>query len=233
MKILILTSCFGNGHLSVAQALEEEYASYGQSVIVRDVLNIVYPKFHNIIYLFFNRFICRKSYLYNFLNQFGRKNRKKSQSSKRLLKELDKIQPDMIVTTWSGCGNFIGRLNIPVCICITDVGFHPGWLYPYATQYLVATNDVSKRLEEYGISKDKILVRGIPVKKEFYDLVPQRKFMNKKKILIMGGGLGIIPWLDDFLFEIKDVSNLEITIVTGRNQSLFKKIKNEYPSVHV
>ncbi len=233
MKVWILTSGFGNGHSSVANALEEEHQRKGHTVVVSDVVQLLYPQKAKLIYAVFSRVICRHSWLYNVLNQFGRGAYQNPQTAAVLERELDRICPDMIVTTWSGCGRKLGKLHIPVHVCITDVGVHAGWLYPHADSYWVATTEVADQLRKLGISPERIRVRGIPVREEFRCLPDKAGVHEIKHLLIMGGGLGIIPWLDELLQGLRNVPQIRITVVTGKNQQLYQKLKTGYPFVQV
>ncbi len=233
MKVWILTSGFGNGHTSAANALEKEYLSRGHTVVVSDIIQLLYPKKTDFIYTVFSKVICRHSWLYNALNQFGRKAYNKPKTAPALERELEHICPDMVITTWSGCGRKLGKLNIPVHVCITDVGVHAGWLYPYAASYWVATSYVGCQLTKLGISSEKICIRGIPVREEFRCLPNKAGIHDIKHLLIMGGGLGIIPWFDELLQGLKNIPKIEITVVAGKNQQLYQKIKTEYPFVQV
>ena len=232
MNIWILTSGFGNGHRSAAEALAEAERSKGHTVVVSDIVELLYPRYAKLIYAFFSRVICKNRWLYNFLNQFGRKKYETTKSSPILQKEMNRICPDQIITTWSGCGRKLGKLPVPVHVCITDLGVHTGWLYPYAASYWVATREVAEKLKGMNIESEKIHIRGIPVRKKFFSL-PQKSMLHKtKQLLIMGGGLGIIPWLDEFLQECQGMSDVRITVIAGKNQSLYKKLIREYPWVH-
>lgn len=231
MKVWILTSCFGSGHYSAAKALEEEFRSKGHTVMVSDIVQLLHPKTAKLIYTVFSQVICRHSWLYNALNQFGRGAYHNPKTPSAMEKEFVRIHPDMIVTTWSGCGRKLGPLNVPVHVCITDVGVHTGWLYPHAKSYWVATSDVAEQLTKLGVSPTKIHVRGIPVRKEFHRL-PDKTAMHKTKhLLMMGGGLGIIPWLDELLQGLKNLPNVKVTVVTGKNQQLYQKLTQEYPFI--
>ena len=231
MKIWILTSGFGSGHRSAAGALEEEYRRRGHEVEVSDIVELLYPKRAALIYDLFSRVICRHSWLYNGLNQFGRGAYEDPKTPAVLQQELDRICPDKIVTTWSGCGRKLGKLDIPVEICITDVGIHTGWLYPYAESYRVATEESAEQLKQLGVPAEKIRVRGIPVKEAFRSLPEKTKGGKRKNLLIMGGGLGIIPWLDGVLKGLSDAPNVQITVVAGKNKALYQRLKRDYPSV--
>ena len=232
MKIWILTSGFGSGHRSAAEALAEAERSKGHTVVVSDIVELLYPRQAKLIYAFFRRVICKNSWVYNFLNQFGRKEYETATISPNLQKEMDRICPDQIITTWSGCGRKLGKVPVPVHVCITDLGVHTGWLYPYATSYWVATREVAEKLKGMNIADEKIQIRGIPVREKFRCL-PQKSVLHKtKQLLIMGGGLGIIPWLDEFLQESKGMPDVRITVIAGKNHSLYKRLIRVYPWVH-
>lgn len=231
MKIWILTSGFGSGHSSAAKALKEEFQNKGHTVVVNDIVKLLYPKTANLIYTVFSRVICRHSWLYNTLNQFGRGAYHHPHTPSSLEKELIRIGPDMIVTTWSGCGRKLGQLNIPVHVCITDVGVHTGWLYPYAASYWAATIEVAEQLINMGISRKKIQIRGIPVRQEFYRLTEKTSMHKTKHLLVMGGGLGIIPWMDSLLQGLEDLPDVKITVVAGKNQQLYQKLTQAHPHI--
>ena len=232
MKLWILTSGFGNGHRSAAEALAEEYRRKGHTVVVSDIVELLYPKQANLIYYLFSRVICHHSWLYNTLNQFGRGSYESPKTPGVLQTALDDIRPDAIITTWSGCGRKLGKLSVPVHVCITDLGVHTGWLYPYAQSYWVATQEVAEKLEKLGVASETIQVRGIPVQEKFRCLPEKNALHKTKQLLIMGGGLGIIPWLDELLQNIKELPDMSITVVTGKNQQLYAKLTQEYPRVH-
>lgn len=229
-NILLLTSRFGNGHYSVAEALMEEYSDKGHTVQILDVVEIAFPKLYKTIYAAFNHIICRNGAIYNFFNSFGRKERKQT-PNKRLIQAVMEFSPDQIVTTWSGCSGMLGDIFIPVTVYITDMGLHPGWVYSGAKKYLVASDDVAQKLSEYGICSTKIEVRGIPVRREFHYGM---KFITpKRKLLIMGGGMGIIPWLNSVLDGLVILKEIEITVITGHNEKLYRRLVRKYPTIRV
>lgn len=231
MKIWILTSGFGSGHRSAAKALEEEFQSKGHTVVVNDIVKLLYPHAAKRIYAVFSHVICRHSWLYNALNQFGRGAYHDPHTPSSLKKEFIRIGPDMIVTTWSGCGRKLGQLDIPVHVCITDMGVHTGWLYPHAARYWVATTEVAEQLMNMGISQEKIQIRGIPVREAFHRLTEKTDMHTTKHLLVMGGGLGIIPWMDALLQGLSDLPNVKITVVAGKNQQLYHKLTQEHPHI--
>lgn len=233
MKVWILTSGFGNGHYSAAKALEEEYQQKGHTVVVGDIVRLLHPKKAKMIYTVFSQCICKIGGIYNLANRVGRKTYHNPKTPKALRKELERIKPDLIITTWSGCGRKLGKLDIPVCVCVTDVGVHAGWVYPYAAAYFVATDDTKEKLAGFGVPAEQIHVRGIPVKSVFRGLPDKlaAEHRAEKRLLIMGGGLGIIPWLDGLLRAMEHVPDVKITVIAGKNQNLYRKLKQKYPFV--
>lgn len=231
MKIWILTSKFGQGHFSAAKALEEEFVEYGHDVIISDIMELIHPKFHKTIYSVFNNIICRNTAIYNYINEFGRNIKERNKANKHLKETTKKIAPDIIITTWSACARILGNVPIPVYVCITDVGVHKGWLFDGVQGYLVANTDVEKKLISMGIEKERIYIRGIPVKKVFYMTT---KINSKvKRVLIMGGGLGILPCIDNLLDDLITYSEIQITVITGNNRKLYNRLLRKYPCITV
>ena len=75
MKILILTSHFGMGHYCAAEAIKEELLESNTDDIIEivDIVKVLFPIMHKLVYRFFTLFICRFSCVYNFINSFAMK----------------------------------------------------------------------------------------------------------------------------------------------------------------
>lgn len=231
MKVWILSSKFGQGHWSAAGALKERYEHDGHEVIIDDVVAITHPKTNIIIYSFFKKVITRISPLYNFVNHFGRDPKKELKQSKALRKAYEDINPDLILCTWSGAARILGEVDTKVVIYITDFGVHAGWIAKSASLYIVADETMKDKLITYGVSSSMIEVSGIPVKSKFTKRT--RAPHGTKNVLIMGGGLGICPWVHEPLHTLTRYNGLKITVITGNNKHLYKKIKRRYPEVNV
>ena len=81
-----------------------------------------------------------------------------------------------------------------------------------------------------GILENKIKIVGIPVREEFKN---KKIIKNKNEIVIMGGGLGLIPNMKKILNNLVKNKNIHITLITGKNQKLFKKYYNRYDNMTV
>ena len=231
MKVWILSSKFGQGHWSAAIALKERYENQGHEVLVEDVIKVIHPKSYKFIYSFFKQVITRSSTLYNFVNHFGRDPKFELRKSKKLKRRYEITNPDLILCTWSGAARILGEVETELVVYITDFGVHPGWIAKGVSQYIVADKTVKDKLITYGVPDYIIEILGIPVKSKFTKRAVNQ--ISPKKILIMGGGLGICPWVDEPLHALAHYNDIDITIITGNNKHLFKKLKRKYPNINV
>lgn len=242
MKILILTSRFGMGHYCAAEAIKEELLAPDSDDIIEivDIVKVLFPIIYKLVYKFFNLFICRFSGVYNFVNSFATKN-ENTYLKRRVLNKInsliEKYDPDLIVSTWSACSRYISTYkekyeeDIPLYTYITDITVHDGWIANKTDMYFVATRSTREMLISKGVDSEKIVLNGIPVRQSFKKELQLKPINDKKKILIMGGGLGLIPNLDNILEQLYEISSVHITIITGKNKKLLKKLKEDYPKI--
>ena len=250
MKILILTSRFGMGHYSAAEAVKEELISSGSedTIEIVDIITVLFPFISNFIYGLFNFFICNFPGIFNGINGFA-SNNENPYFIKRAIKKvnslINKSKPDLIIATWSAASRYVSAYkhtyedSIPLYTYITDVQAHHGWITPETDMYFVAAESTKELLISKGIPSNKIIINGIPVRQCFKKIQPLKDEIaltshdNKKEILIMGGGLGIIPDLNNILKSLCKSNNIHLTVITGKNKKLFKAIKKQYPGLDV
>lgn len=244
MKILILTSHFGMGHYCAAEAIKEELLESNTDDIIEivDIVKVLFPIMHKLVYRFFTLFICRFSCVYNFINSFAMKHEKtclKRRNLNKINSLIEKYNPDLIISTWSACSRFISTYkqeyedDIQLYTYITDITVHDGWIANGTNMYFVAARSTMELLLSKGVDAEKIIINGIPVRKYFKKEMKVQSIDNKKKILIMGGGLGLIRNLDNILDQLYESRGVHITIITGKNKKLLKKIKQDYPKIDV
>jgi UDP-N-acetylglucosamine:LPS N-acetylglucosamine transferase len=103
----------------------------------------------------------------------------------------------------------------------------------YTDAYFVACEEIKNCLVKKGINNEHIYISGIPVRQEFktYNFSPVRQ--SYKNILIMGGGIGLIPKCDEILFRLNQMSNIIVTVITGKNNKLYRSLKNKYPNIRI
>jgi processive 1,2-diacylglycerol beta-glucosyltransferase len=120
---------------------------------------------------------------------------------------LQELRPDVIVCTHAfPCGVMAEYKKQfadapPVMGVVTDFAVHAFWIHKNIEGYAVATPEMRATLIARGISRDRVIVSGIPVRREFSQ--PQRDRnalrerlglpLDRSTVLLMGGGLGIGP----------------------------------------
>lgn len=244
MNILILTCCFGMGHYSAAQAVKEDLMKCDSniSVTIVDIIEWLFPMTNKVIYTFFNSFICKFSGIYNFINKIASKNSSKPLTKgkmKGIRKLMDKFKPDIIVSTWSGSTKYAAKYkkgskdDTPLYTYITDIEAHEGWYLDESDLYFVGTESTKEKLIENNIDYNKIVISGIPIRQAFKDDNNYDKKNEKKEILLMGGGLGLIPCIWDILTPLSNDNRYSVTVITGKNKRMYKKIKNKFPDINV
>ena len=250
MKILILTAKFGMGHYSASHSIEQQIQQKfpNASISIVDFFEYSAPRVSNILYKSFNLLINRASTCYNFfyrLSEKGEINQKPilvdyfSRSLQQLINELN---PTLIISTVPFCSQLLSHYDkkskkrIPFVTCITDVSSHCEWINENTTYYLVASLSIKMDLINKGVHASQIQVIGIPVKREFNEPI-ESSFKNshsyEKKLLIMGGGLGLLPKSESFYEALNQLNHVKTTVITGKNKRLFNLLHNKYQNIEV
>ncbi|WP_202709338.1 MGDG synthase family glycosyltransferase [Sporosalibacterium faouarense] len=240
--ILVLTATFGDGHKFVANAIKEQVLEVNENINVSivDIFEIVSPKLSKGIYKGYEFFIKTNSNLYNYF-YYKKDNNKRSQTDELILKLYLKDfadyviaqNPKIIISTFPICSGFVSKIkerykvNIALITCITDAVDSWEWIYPYTDRYFVANEDIKAKLINKGIDEEIIVSTGIPVRREFLNNEnrDRERDDNRFKLLIMGGGIGLLPedlslyrWLDK-------LENVKTIVVTGNNVKLMNKLE--------
>jgi len=209
------------------------------NIEVIDFFDVIFPRIKSAIYGTFNFLVARCSSIYNFFYTFSANTHFapfKTIIKQRIEKMLEEKNIDMVISTFPVCSKYISaykklnNTNLQLYTCITDIDVNKEWLTDETDNYFVASNETKQQLINYGISKNKIKVIGIPVKQEFKTEFPIKR---KNEILVMGGGLGLIPNIDKLLQNLIQNKNIHITLLAGKNQKLFEKFHNKYDNMTV
>jgi processive 1,2-diacylglycerol beta-glucosyltransferase len=252
IKLAILSVSAGAGHVRAAQALErcvlENYPNV--EAIHLDVMNYV-PKLFRKLYAdsyvhIINRYPALWGYMYE------RSDVVKSDKSivkkmrvaierlntKKLLKEMINLAPDVIVSTHFLPPELISRMikagaEIPPSwVQVTDFDLHGLWVHDHMTGYFAASDEVAFRMKARGIPDEIISVTGIPIMPVFSQPLSRTECASElglnpdiPTLILMSGGLGVggIYSLTEHLLGIED--ELQIIALAGRNEELLAKFR--------
>lgn len=244
MKIMIMTGRFGMGHYSVAQALKEDLQQSDPSanVEVIDIMEYLLPHLNKIVYWTFNLLVSKCSGMYNTLNQTAERYNSipfKGLIVRKIGKILEPFEPDLIISTLPISTKYVSaykeerQCEIPLMTYITDICAHQEWIAEKSDYYFVGSREVKAELVEKGVLESKICVSGIPVRQSFQKEVKKNQAKEKKEVLIMGGGYGLIPSAQKIFSALDEREDIHTTIVTGTNKKLYKKLIKNYKNITV
>lgn len=244
MKILVVTGRFGMGHVSAAEAVKEELErTPGVSVTVVDLMQYLFPVGAGLIYSGFSKVSSRCSVLYNAVNRIDENRSRiflKSSFFKRFDRLIRETEPDLIISTLPVVSKYIGAYlketgnPIRYIVCITDIAPHSEWISEKVGAYMVGDEMTRGLLIRKGVEPDKIIIGGIPVRQEFHESgMDRQEVHNHKEVLIMGGGLGLIPGVDRIIDELTKVSGVHVTVITGKNETLKATLQRNHKDAEI
>lgn len=242
------------GHVKCAEAITEEiYASQPDaSVTTVDVMDYLFPHLSKAIYKGFSLLVTKLPGMYNHLNRAAGKHAgvpMKKTIAAKLDRLIAETQPDLIISNLPVCSKYISTYKklrvctVPLFTYITDITVHDEWIADKTDLYFVGDESTGNVLISKGVSAEKIVVSGIPVKRVFKSafkdgtLKDQEKTdtgtHTKKRLLIMGGGLGLVPGGSRLLKRLNEETCFEVTLITGKNRSLEKRARRKYKNINV
>ena len=245
MNVLIVTGKFGMGHWSASMSLRQQLLQAFPEAQV-EVMDLIADTNHKSesMYKWFNVLVTRGSGLFNLYYKFTQN----KDSDERPLNEeqcphrveaiFGPLRPDVIIATHPICARMVARWkdetgsSLPLVTCITDLTSHSEWIHRATDCYLVGTQEIKERLAAKGVDREIIYVTGIPVRAEF-KLPVHRGDRQERNLLIMGGGLGMMPRKDAFYEALDTMPGVHTTIITGRNQKLYDRLVDKYENIRV
>ena len=250
MNILILTGKFGMGHHSAAQALRAQLKSAfpRAGVEVEDLFAYALSDACGALYKCFDLLVTRGSGLYNIYYRatenrtFRGRPPLEELFQDKLLELIEERRPDAVIATHPLCARLVADYReevgarLPLVTCITDLTAHGEWLNEATDCYLVGAPEVGERLREKGVPAGKILVTGVPVKPEFRtasNAGHRSGAAGSRRLLIMGGGLGLLPRRESFYEALNALPGVETTLITGHNQKAFRRLRGRYRHIEV
>ena len=243
MNVIILTAKFGMGHVNVAKAIQDKILEKNNNVNVSIVDFYEYfdlkQKKDKPYYQDYLDSISKNPKLYNLSNDidkhigFSYLRNKDKNNAYRLIKEYN---PDLIISTFPWCTVTLSlfkkecKVNIPLYTYVTDIEACQEWVgyKDYNDYYFVGSMETKNDLIKLKVEKEKIIICGIPVRKEFSYVNNMDKEID---ILIMGGSMGLLPIKDELIKKLS--LKYKITIITGSNKDLYNRLCNELNNVIV
>ena len=220
MKILILTGKFGMGHWSASCALQQQLEQEGHQVETVDFFDYAMPELAPTLYRMFGWLVKYGGGLYNLFHRLTRNVEGEMPLAGAWVEHLEDLLwsqgTDVVVSTHPVCSAVVARYKkeggqVPLVTCITDVTCHSEWIHPGTDGYLVASQQVRRGLMAKGVEAGRIFVSGIPVGAQFTQGSPHG---GRRDLLIMGGGLGLMPRGDRFYEQLDALPNIHGTITT-------------------
>ncbi len=238
--VLILTSAFGNGHNSVATAIQEQLLEEepGLTVAVEDIMSISTPKVKHLFFGMYRLLTRKHPSLYNFFYKIKKDVPDNKMDEilyniylNRVGNFIEASAPKLIVSTFPLCSGFVSKvkerfgLDVPLITAITDVVDSWEWIHKETDLYFVPCRHIGDKLMLKGIAQEKIRVTGIPVKKEFLKSTTQQK--PYRQVLIMGGAMDKLGLNGRVLRQFDAMENTRTIVVTGGNRSLYERLTAE------
>ena len=251
MKILILSCNTGGGHNSAAAAIKEYFDFKDIFCEIRDALAfdsklksefvsksnmLLYkkvPKLFGASYRFLENPHSKsgnESLIYSFIKR----------GTEKLYTYLNENKFDAVICTHVFAGMMMTELrkqyNISVrCYFVaTDYASYPGIEEVEMDTYFIAHKNLIPDYINYGVSEEKLIPTGIPIKRAFYKALSKeraREFLgfsqDKKVILLMGGSLGCGPIYKFGKQLLQSMpEDAKLVVICGSNEKLVKKFES-------
>lgn len=247
MKVLFLSVTVGAGHNAVAKNIKSVFDSNENETLMIDMFAenkaisnmiggygfkamYVFPKIANYIYY------KSKKTDYCLYDNLIKK------IKKPILDKINQFKPDVIISSHIAGYLFTQKYrclintNFKNFYIVTDYDIPPSVRMAEDNDYIIVPNNsFVKELENKGIEKNKIIPLGIPINEKFYtdqDKLEILKYnnlegfdLNKKTILLMGGGKGLGKIYKTIKF-LGEYENIQMLVVCGKNAKLKSRVDN-------
>ncbi len=248
-KILVLSCGTGGGHNTAAKAIQEELLERNVKTDFKEYLEIINPKLKENINNLYIKTTKGNGKLFKRVYRLGEiyeKTKLKSPvyyfNSLNKNKLYDYIQDNdynYVITTHLFAAQALTAIkkehDIRFMQVATDYVSIPFWEETNPDYFVIPSKELESDFVKKGISKQKLLALGIPVKKQFrkqYDKKEMKKQLkldiNRKYILILNGsmGFGSVEKLTKKL--LKNIKDVTFIISCGNNKKLLDSLNTKY-----
>jgi len=240
MKLLILSSAFGDGHNTAAQNVKEAIevmSPDGTDIRIHDIFKESYgPIFHAVQSTYqtaINRAPSMWSWSFQLLDhtpvlqsQMGIYRR----AIKKLTEIIEEFAPDRVLSTHPGCSHLLDqiyrkRLKRPFqtyTLILDSLTINSAWLTATTDRFLVPNLETGSVLSTKGVPASKVTTTGFPVPRTFTELQPKRvpapSGNERWKVLYMiNFQRSKAP---DIIKNLLASPRLEVTVTVGDNAKL-------------
>lgn len=253
MKTLILSCNTGEGHNSCAKAIKEYYDSKGCACDIKDGLEFISPSISNFISRGHSFIYCHIPWLFKWGYGHFEKHPSYFADGSAIYRFFARGTERMYQYICSEGYDAVICVHVFTALMITDVlKKHPMDLKTcfVATDYTCSPSTKDSKLDYYfipdeklrfdficdNIPEEKMISSGIPIRQMFYVDVdkPEAKARigipsHHKHLLIMCGSMGCGP-IKKILRKLSGSlpRDWELTVICGRNEKLYKKLKIKY-----
>jgi len=153
---------------------------------------------------------------------------------RKLLAEVEALHPRAIVATHHlplvvlGRARRKGLLHVPVVAVVTDYTAHAVWAERGIDAFCTAAALPTWELQTHGVSSDRIVRTGIPVRPAFERIAPLRDPAPGEplRVLVTSGGFGVGP-LRAIARSCAALPDVELTVVCGASEELRARVASD------
>lgn len=246
-KVLIFYASYGGGHLSAAKSIlkyiTEHYTDVEAEMI--DCMKYINKPIEKVTTGAYREMAKKAPRLWGKVysgSEKGLLSKISKDSNKLMARKLNHLlqekKPDFVISTHPFSSQMVSYLkrkkkfNCTLATIMTDFAMHKQWLIGHEyTEFFFVSNEAMKQdIIEYGVSKDKVFVTGIPMSDRFFENFDTKKIyemfeldVNKKVILFFGGGefgLGKERTSQILKALMQKALDYQIVAVAGKNEKM-------------
>lgn len=239
-RILLLTAGFGEGHNTAARCIAEALREQpGVETSVVDVYLETIPRFTKVLQsgycLAINKFPFIWSAIFSVLDQPGVLEKSlpfAGNLRQALQRVIEQYKPDAIVSTYPLYAYLIRQLrkkedvlfSVPLFTVVTDsTAINSSWYRAGSEAFLVADEETAEVLRRGGADPETLQVLGFPVAPRLASLKPCDGVIHgARRVLYLPSSRA--KHTIAVIRELQKLSNIEVTVVTGRLQRLHHEI---------
>ncbi len=255
-RILLLSMGFGTGHNETAKVLCASFQQIpGVHAEMIDLLELIPKTFHPILQNGYNGMLTRFPIFYHCLYDWTHQSKVIRYVSSEFIekmgwtirKKINQLlldwKPTKIVSTHPFALLLLPPKwqYLPSVGVVTDYELHPIWLMRVPDIFclpkgLIHSASIERIRWKTGA---RFIETGLPVRPEFYKKVSQEHARHQlglkhdqPVVLVMGGGTGLGP-LEDLVAELRQLSDLQFAVMTGKNTKLYHLLNQHYRDQHI